>query len=278
MEQMKEGFRYSFSKLAAFKQCPMSFYLSYVKGDKPDEIENYFSQFGSFAHKLLEQWALGELPSFCLAEEWTAGYDENVVMPPPPFPRGMSEKFYNAALDYFENFDGFGDEWEVVSAEKKFVLNLEGYQISGIADLLLRNVNTGEFWIIDHKSKSLNSLKKELNIYRKQLYLYAMWCKETYGAYPTKISFNMFKEGCFVDEAFSLDALEETKRWFLDTIHEIEDFDVFELWEAKYNSYFCSNICGVCQECDTYHEKRAEEIERWKAKKEAEEAMINGVM
>lgn len=270
------GFRWSFSKLASFLQCPYSFYLSYVKNDNPDEMDNYFSQYGTFAHKLLEMWAKDELPAFCLAEEWREGYDEAVTMPPPPFPKGMAEKYYIAAEQYFDAFDGFGDDWEVVSAEKKFVLRLGKYDVSGIADLVLRNKNTGELWVVDHKSKSMNSLRKELNLYRKQLYLYAMWCKEEFGAYPVKISFNMFKEGCFVDEEFSLDALDETKKWFLDTIHQIEDIDALECWETKVNSYFCGNICSLALECADYQQLRQEELDRYYAKK-ALEAEMYGV-
>ena len=214
--------------------------------------------------------------AFCLAEEWREGYDEAVTMPPPPFPKGMAEKYYIAAEQYFDAFDGFGDDWEVVSAEKKFVLRLGKYDVSGIADLVLRNKNTGELWVVDHKSKSMNSLRKELNLYRKQLYLYAMWCKEEFGAYPVKISFNMFKEGCFVDEEFSLDALDETKKWFLDTIHQIEDIDALECWETKVNSYFCGNICSLALECADYQQLRQEELDRYYAKK-ALEAEMYGV-
>ena len=278
MKHLPSDFRWSFSKLASFLQCPYSFYLSYIKNDKPDEIENYFSQYGSFAHKLLELWAKDELPAFCLAEEWRDGYEEAVTMPPPPFPKGMADKYYNAAMDYFDHFEGFGDEWEVLSAEKKFVIRLGQYNVSGIADLVLKNKNTGELWVIDHKSKSMNSMKKEHALYRRQLYLYAMWCKEEFGEYPTKISFNMFKEGVFIDEDFSLDLLEETKKWFIDTIHEIENLDVIEVWETKLNSYFCGQICGVAPECDDYQQLRQEELDRYYAKKQLEAEMMGGVV
>lgn len=270
MKHLPNDFRWSFSKLASFLQCPFSFYLSYVKYDKPDEVENYFSQYGSFAHKLLEMWAKDEIPAFCLAEEWRDGYEEAVTMPPPPFPKGMAEKYFNAAEVYFNNFNGFGDEWVVLSAEKKFVLKIDKYNVSGIADLVLKNKDTGELWIIDHKSKSMNSMKKEYALYRRQLYLYAMWCKEAFGEYPTKISFNMFKEGVFLDESFSLDLLEETKQWFISTIREIETCDALEDWSTKLNSYFCGQICGVALDCEDYQQLRQEELDRYYAKKQAE--------
>ena len=278
MKHLTDDFRWSFSKLASFLQCPYAFYLSYVKGNKPDEIENYFSQYGSFAHKLLEGWAKDEIPSFCLADEWRSGYEEAVTMPPPPFPKGMAEKYYVAAENYFDNFDGFGADWEVLSAEKRFRLKIDKYTLAGIADLVLKNTKTGELWVIDHKSKSMNSMKKEYNLYRRQLYLYALWCKEEFGSYPTKISFNMFKEGTFLDEEFSIDLLEETIQWVVDTIHQIETIDCLEAWETKPNSYFCGQICGVSLECNDYQQLRQEELGRYLAKKQAEADMMGGIV
>lgn len=282
MEHLPNNFRWSFSKLASFLQCPMSFYLTYIKEAHEDELPNFFGLYGSFCHKLLENWALGNTPSFCLADEYKAGYEDAVTMPPPAFPRGFGDKAFNAGLAYFESFDGFGDEWEVLSAEKKFTLQIGGYTVSGIADLVLRNQITGEVWVIDHKTKSSSSLKREFNIYRKQLYLYAMWCKEEFGVYPLRISFNLLKENKWVHEDFSMDALEETKKWFVDTIHDIEACDVFEDWttctkeEDQKASYFCSQICGVSTLCDTYQVVRARELDAWKAKKAEEEAMALG--
>ena len=195
MKHLPNDFRYSFSKLSSFKSCPMSFYLQYVcNPGSDDEIPNFFAQYGSAAHRILEEYFKGDLPQFCLAEEWERRYPEEVQCPPPPFPPGFGDKAYNAGLKYFETFDGFGDEWEVVTVEEKFVLNIGGYNVSGIADLMLRHKDTGEYWIIDHKSKSKSSMRKDLPMYRHQLYLYAMWCHDYFRAYPGKLSFNLFKE------------------------------------------------------------------------------------
>lgn len=277
MEHLKPDFRWSFSKLAAFRQCPYSFYLTYVKQDREEELPNFFGLYGSFCHKLLEAWALNKLPAFCLADAYASGYGEAVTMPPPAFPKGLGEKAYNAGLQYFSAFTGFGPDWEVVSAEQKFTLRLEEYTLVGIADLVLRHRDTGDLWVIDHKTKSSSSLKKELDIYRKQLYLYALWCHEAFGAYPAKISFNLLKEARWVDEAFSPEELEKTRRWFVDTIKAIELCDAFENWTPCVKDtdtkapYFCSQICGVSLQCDPYQVVRAAEIEAWRIKKQEEE-------
>ena len=139
--------------------------------------------------------------------------------------------------------------------------------------------------IIDHKTKSAASMKKEYQLYRKQLYLYAIWLKEEYGDYPTKLAFNMVKEGSMIEETFDPAMVEETKQWFLDGIHEIEACDTFEDWhtcitekemvEAK-EPYFCKNICGVNPSCEQFQDIHYRAVEEWKARKAAEEAMALG--
>ena len=285
MNHLPDNFRYSFSKLASFRSCPMSFYLQYVcKPDNDDDIPNFFAQYGSCAHKILEEYFKGDLPQFLLAEEWESRYPEEVQCPPPPFPPGFGDKAFNAGLQYFESFDGFGDEWDVASVEEKFYLNIGGYTVSGIADLVLRHKETGEYWIIDHKSKSKSSLKKDLPVYRNQLYLYAIWCKERFGQYPSKLSFNLFKEDMMVDEEFSEAGIGATTEWILSTISDIEQCDMFEDWtsciapdESK-EPYACRWICGCNMDCDDYQRVHQAAIEEWKAKKEAEEAMMGGMI
>ena len=99
-------------------------------------------------------------------------------------------------------------------------------------------------------------MKKDLPTYRYQLYLYAMWCKEHFGQYPVKLSFNLFKEAMMVDEAFDESGVVATKEWILSTIKEIEECDIFENWDSciapseTKEPYACRWICGCNSECD----------------------------
>ena len=260
MKHLPSDFRWSFSKLAAFLQCQMSFYLQYV--DNPgndDELPGYFSQYGTLMHSILEQYFKDELPIFCLADEWRDRYESEVTITPPPFPRGFGEKNYDAAVDYLENFIGIPEGYEVLSVEKKFVIDLGGYRVSGIADLVLRG-QSGEIVVWDHKTKSDNSMKKEYQLYRKQLYLYAIWIHSEYGVWPTKLCFNMVKSKTMIEESFDLNMVKETIDWFVDTIHEIEVCDVLENWSVcigdndRKEPYFCRWICGCNPVCERYQE------------------------
>ena len=238
------NFKWSFSKLESYSQCGMMFKLTYI--DKVSDGGNAFSDYGTWCHKLLEKWAKNQIPSFALAEEYEAHYDDEVTHSFPPFPAGMGQKYFDAGLAYFESFDGFGDEWEVVSSEERFELDIGGYPFVGVVDLVLRNKNTGSLWVIDHKSKSEASMKKELSVFRRQLYTYAMFVKQKFGKYPEKLSFNMFKEGTWIHEDFDVDECNKTVEWIVDTIESI----LFEAdWLVSPSSFFCRFICGCFDMC-----------------------------
>lgn len=228
----------------------MAFKLQYI--DKVPQDGNYFSDYGTWAHTLLEQYAKDKIPCFALAEAYQDGYDENITHKPPPFPKGMADKYYQAGLEYFENFDGFGDEWEIAvidgepAVECRFEISIGGYPFVGVADLVLRHKETGDIMVVDHKSKSKNSMNKELATYRRQLYVYAAFIKEKLGVFPKILRFNMFKEGYFIDEVFNEEAYEETMNWIVDTIESI----LLETnWKVSGSNYFCRYICSVLDYC-----------------------------
>lgn len=272
MKHLTADFRYSFSKLAGYIQCPRSFYLNYVVKDS-EGVGNFFGEVGSWCHSLLESWAKDEIPAFLLAEEFEAGYDEHVKMAPPPFPKNLGATSHDQCLAYFENFDGFGDEWEVISVEDKFILAYEGYNISGIADLVLRHKETGAIRIIDHKTKSAASMAKEINLYRKQLYLYCHWCKQRFGQWPQDVCFNMIKTQEMIIEPFSEEEYNKSMQWYLDVIHQIEASDALEDWPCNINKFFCGNLCDMCSECTDWLEIKQADYQAWLAKKQAEEEM-----
>lgn len=239
-----QDFSFSFSKLSAFEQCPLSFKLQYL--DRVPNENNAFAEYGTHCHEILEKWAKGALPDFLMASAYEEGYDQALQHSFPPFPKGMPQKYFDAGLHYFESFEGFGDQYDVLTVEEKFRIPIGGHPFVGIADLVLQNRETGEIEVIDHKSKSMSSMKKELATYRKQLYLYAAFVKERFGVFPAKLRFNMFRDGVFIDEPFSLAEYEAAMRWVVDTIDQIF---LERDWEPHQDGYFCRWICGVLGSC-----------------------------
>lgn len=244
MCKLPPDIKWSFSKLEAFRHCGMMFRLTYL--DKVEKMDNGFAEYGTFCHKLLEEWAKGECPEFALAEEYQNRYEEEVTAPFPPFPKGMPQKYYDQGLAYFESFSGFGDRYEILTVEERFEIDVDGYTLVGLADLTLRDKTTGGIVVVDHKSKSHSSMKKDLDTYRKQLYTYAMFVKQKYGVYPEKLVFNMFREQTFIEEAFNAEILEQMRKWIVDTIHEIEQCSD---WIVSSSSFFCRFVCSVFDSC-----------------------------
>lgn len=195
---------------------------------------------------MLEKWAKGELKATALGEEYQNMYHLTIEHTPPPWPKGMGEKYYAAGNDYFSNFSGFGEEWEVLAVEERFCIPMAGHNVVGIADLVLRHRETGELVVIDHKSKSKKSMEKEMDHYRRQLYIYAAFVHHKWGQYPSKIMFNMFREGYTIVEVFEIAMLEETERWIDETIAQIHDE---ELFLPMPNQFFCQFLCDVSKFC-----------------------------
>lgn len=184
--------------------------------------------------------------SFELADAYEAEYDEAVKHYFPPFPKGLAGRYYDEGLQYFRSFDGFGGDMEILSVEDKFELDIRGNRFVGIADLVLRDRNTGDITVIDHKSKSMNSMKKAQYENTRQLYTYAAYVKERFGAFPTLLRFNMFRYGVNIDEPFSMDRYAETMDWIERTIAEIR---AEREWKVSSSSYFCRFICSTRLYC-----------------------------
>ena len=214
--------------------------------DKLEQEQNAYAEYGTHCHSILERWAKGELMSFELADVYTAEYDQAVKHYFPPFPTGLAGKYYDEGLAYFRNFDGFGDRYEILAVEERFEIAIRGNIFVGIADMILRDKASGEIIVIDHKSKSMQSLMKDLKANKRQLYLYAAYVKEKYGVFPTLLRFNMFRYGKWVDEPFSMEAYEEMLDWTEETIRNIR---AERDWAVSSSGYFCKFICSVRDHC-----------------------------
>ena len=222
----------------------MAFKLQYI--DHVPQEQNAYAEYGSHCHSLLERWAKGELLSFELADRYEAEYDEAVRHYFPPFPRGLAGKYFEEGKQYFLSFDGFGEDMEILSVEERFELDIRGNPFVGIADLVLRDRRDGGIIVIDHKSKSMQSMKKELFANTRQLYTYAAYVKERFGEYPSMLRFNMFRYGTFIDEPFSMDRYDETMDWIDTTIRAIKNE---KDWRVSASGYFCRFICSTRLHC-----------------------------
>lgn len=247
---------WSFSRLSSFSRCPYEFYLSYIK--KVDQSQNAFAQYGTFIHKLLEEYAKNELLIFELLDKYKEEFALNVTCDFPPNKYvNLNKTYFDGGNEYFSKFEGF-DEYEILDVEKEVKFKIDKYPFIGYIDLIVKNKD-GDIKIIDHKSKDLSQPQKkrwadvekrrnsELYEYLRQLYIYAIPLIEQEGIIPKYLCFNCFRKKKFLKIQFDMVDYEESKQWALNTINNIyADKDMKKTYDSY---YFCNYICGVRHFC-----------------------------
>ena len=274
MGLLPENHVYSYSQLSSFDQCKYGFYLQRIEGIE-EQASNAFAERGSLIHDLLDKWAKKILTKDDMIFEYERRYGEEVVTSFPVFPKGYAKKAYESGLQFLENFDEF-DGYEVLSAEEKFTINLpltDGTTrpFVGIIDMMLKENSTGNLIICDHKSKSMQSFKKEENkMYRQQL-MYCWYVKDHYGKFPDAMMFHLFgADGVKPQRLFSKEQLEETMEWATQQIRGMEEYSVLDWLVCKETpDYYCWEICGARKQCPNgvkpnFKKKRSDDFDEFK--------------
>lgn len=201
------------------------------------------SQFGSFAHSLLESWAKGKLEIYELLDEYESKYCSNVTEQFPNLRNGenLGDRYYQDGYKFFSEFGGIGN-YKIVSIEEKFDIEIEDFIFTGFIDLLLEDEN-GDLVVWDWKSKGEFSDDEEESKYRKQLYLYSYYVKQKYGKFPSKTIFYCFRRQQEYAKPFDIEEYNRSIEWMLDTVKEIKKL------YCQYNWFFCSQLCGHRKEC-----------------------------
>lgn len=245
-----EDMVWSYSRIKCFEDCPYRFYLKYISGCK--EAPQFYASYGSFMHKLIEEFYKGIITKEEMLTKFLFGFQENVIGRRPQ--QSTVEKYIQLGIEYLKGFAPF--PYNMVAVEKKVEFELGGKKFIGFIDYL--GEKDGEYYIVDNKSRELkprSGRKKptvkdqELDEMLKQLYLYAAAIKQEYGQFPKALCFNCFKNRVFIEEPFSENKFSETIEWFLKTIDDIADENEFL---PRIDFFGCNYICGVNGECCYY--------------------------
>lgn len=249
MSMLSENHIYSYSQLSQFDDCPYSFYLSRI--EKEEQDENAFSQYGTLMHSIIERWADKEITKDEMVDVWKDEYDNVVTKKWPRFlaSKGYADKTYQDGINYLENFDEFSG-FTVIAAEKKFTTDIAGRPFVGIIDLILRDNETNEIVIVDHKSKTKSTFKKSANSMYRQILIYSKHIFEEYGVFPARMRFNLFKESIYDERKFNKEDYDSAMDWAKNIIEKIESYDILDWMQAKDRDFFCENICSVRNSCE----------------------------
>lgn len=241
---------WSFSRLSSYHQCPYGFKLKYVQCNEGEP--NFFAQYGSLMHTILEKYEKGELSLFDISQYYIDNFCEVVTCDAPPNKYvDIKQSYYDKGLDYLDNIDLILDNYEILGIEKEVKFNIGGYEMIGYIDLLLKDKETGDIIVLDHKSGSVkfkkngeicSSEKEHVLGFKRQLYLYSIAVIEEYGVKPKYLRWNLFKDRNWLTYEFNDDEFEEAKKWAENTVKSIENETA---WLPNPSEYFCHNICDM---------------------------------
>lgn len=259
---------WSYSRLSAYYECPHAWKRHYI--DEEPELDNFYGQFGTLCHEVLEKYLNGELDVFDVSQYYEDHfYDVVTMMAPYNAYVDLLEKYYNKGLEYFETIDMHLEPYEILGIERKETFKVDEYDMRGTIDLLLRDKETGEITVYDHKSATIKILKngniskkcaEKFESYKKQLYLYSIPVIEQYGRVDY-LTWNAFKDGNIITVPFKEEEFEAAKKWVVDTIHLIENDTEFVKKDEPMGHY-CSYVCGYRKACDRSYFNGDNEHER----------------
>lgn len=202
-------------------------------------MQNAFAEYGLLMHEILEGLDRDELMIWDTIPIFEERFVKISSFPPNKWVN-LRERYYEQGIRYLSNFR-FNENYEVVSVEENVNVDINGYKFTGYIDKLVRDKSDGKFIVIDHKSKSDFSSKKEKAEYARQLYLYSYAVKKKYGEYPKMLLFNMFRVNKEVPIFFKEKDMEEAIKWMMDTIDSIKKCRAFPVTD---DSFFGEYLCN----------------------------------
>lgn len=239
---------WSFSRLNSFYNCPYEFFLHYIQCNKSEN--GFFGEYGTLIHTILEKYAKGELSLFELNQYYEEHFNECIPHNAPPNKCvDIRQSYYDKGMEYLDNIDLYLENYEILGVEKKVNFKIKDKDFVGYIDLLVRDKETNEIIIIDHKSASIKILKngsiskpdrRHFLEFKRQLYLYSIPIIKEYGS-VSKLKWNMFKEQKWIEVSWKQEEYDEAVQWAEDTLELIERET---LWLPNPDYYYCHYLCG----------------------------------
>ena len=236
-KQWKEfvsNMRFSYSNLNSFYTCPYCWFKNYAEGCR-DSYSNAFSEYGTMMHEVFELLDK-ELIDKDRAKTMAMGRMEDIDLP-MAFGHDLNTSYRKASMTAIDNYE---TKEKIIALEKRVYFKIEDYEFTGFIDQVLED-DSGEYIIVDHKSKSNFKSKKEQKEYARQLYLYSIPLYETFGKYPKELRFNMFRKQKVVSIPFCQEELQEAIDWALGVIEDIKNAKEFPVTQ---DDFFKTELCN----------------------------------
>lgn len=244
---------WSYSRLTAFDDCHYKWFLNYLYRDEDglplQKQSNFFAEFGSYIHLILQMYLSGVLDKEALPSFYLKHFISNVHSSPPN--SKIYQNYFNQGLRYVETIAL--PKREIIGVEKNINFTFAGKPWTAFVDEISSD---GRLIITDHKSRTLKPRsgrsKKtksdaELDEYLRQLYVYSAAVKESYGCYPDILEFNCFRSGVTIQEPFDMKRYWQVEDW---AKKKIETVTTNDNWNANPDFWQCHYLCDMRQECE----------------------------
>lgn len=204
-------------------------------------------------HDILRRIAIGDLSPEDAPSEFADRYEDEVTYTTK---EATMEAVFCDCMNFLAEFDySYLEDNEVISAEKRYIFDVEGVRFNGYIDLLLRSKKTGEYIVMDYKSckpffgkrgKILKTMQDTFDEYKKQMALYCMAVEQNCGEKPRTVMWLHFRNQHLTEYTITEDDIEETKQWvrkMRDAIENDQEFLPIRNW------FKCNNICSYRNSC-----------------------------
>ena len=242
---------WSYSRVKAFDMCPYGWYLKYIC--KLPAKSLFFSSYGSFIHKILEEYYNGELAKSQLLYKYLTDFRKEVPERAPS--QVIFKKYFQDGIDYFKKFQPL--PYKINGIEEEIAGSIAGIRFKGIIDC--RAEDDSGIVIVDNKSRTLKPrsgkpkpLKTdiELDQYLIQLYLYTNLVKEKYKTPVSMLGFNCFRcDPPLIMETFEQERADAAEKWLTDNVTKITKETEFS---PDLDFFKCKNLCDMHEHCEYY--------------------------
>ena len=241
----------SFSRINGWN-CPYEWKLRYI--DKIEGESGFYAEVGTAMHETLEAYLKQETDIFSLLEYFENKWQEHGVHDAPPNKSvDIAQSYYQQCIDYISQLVFDFDKYEILGVEKEVNFNVDKYKFHGFIDLLLRDKETDEIIVSDHKSfkprfKKNGEISKtqeeDFVKFKHQLYMYSIPIIEEYGKVD-KLRWNFFRTQQEYVTPWVKQEYDETIEW---AINRIETIIQEKLWlpnNSENNSFYCNFLCSM---------------------------------
>lgn len=252
--------RWSFSSLEQYDSCPYAFYLNKIE-KCDDRVGNFYAENGSICHEIFADIALGKMS----VDDAPGEYEQRFELICNMAKENIMDSTFEKIITYLCESQGIDDKYEVMFVEEKLEFKVGKYNFIGFVDLVVKNKETGEVIIVDHKSspylfkKSGGVLKNQMenyNKYKKQMCIYIYALKQIYDVRVDKMAVHHFKDNGKISVIdFDEESVESAVSWAIETIESIEKDQEFNPCKSFMR---CSQLCDFRECCEYLQEEEDE--------------------